>query len=127
MKKDSLTKLTKYLLDFMFYAGILVTVTLPVTVRYVLEWISERGADSPFVYLHWGIGQYYVATVVIYFFLGRRGAWPAFLWAGPRFARSDLWDAVFSKAGFFGAGAFRAGGCFLRTLQPKVPISSPRL
>lgn len=70
MKKDSLTKLTKYLLDFMFYAGILVTVTLPVTVRYVLEWISERGADSPFVYLHWGIGQYYVATVVIYFFLG---------------------------------------------------------
>ena len=70
MKKDNLTKLTKYLLDFMFYAGIVVTLTLPVTARFALEWISERGADGPFVYLHWGIGQYYVATVVIYFFLG---------------------------------------------------------
>ena len=70
MKKDTLTKFTKYLLDFMFYAGILVTLSLPVSVRFVLEWISERGADAPFVYLNWGIGQYYVATVVIYFFLG---------------------------------------------------------
>lgn len=70
MKKDSLTKITKILLDFMFYAGIVVTVTLPVTVRFVLEWIAERGADAPLIHLHWGIGQYYVATVVIYFFLG---------------------------------------------------------
>ncbi len=70
MKKDNLTRLTKYLLDFMFYAGIVVTLTLPLTVRFALEWISARGADAPIVHLHWGIGQYYVATVVIYFFLG---------------------------------------------------------
>lgn len=70
MKKDSLTKFTKVLLDLMFYVGILVTVTLPFTVRFALEWVSKRGADAPIVYLHWGIGQYYVATVVIYFFLG---------------------------------------------------------
>ncbi len=31
--KDRLTLYTKYLLDFMFYAGIVVTVTLPVSIR----------------------------------------------------------------------------------------------
>ena len=70
MKKDNLTKMTKLLLDFMFYAGIVVTVTLPLTVRFAMQWISGRVADAPLVHLHWGIGQYYVATVVIYFFLG---------------------------------------------------------
>ena len=70
MRKDGLTKLTKLLLDVMFYAGILVTVTLPLTVRFAMEWIAQRGADAPLVHLHWGIGEYYVATVVIYFFLG---------------------------------------------------------
>lgn len=32
--KDKLTLYTKYLLDFMFYAGILVTATLPVSIRF---------------------------------------------------------------------------------------------
>lgn len=32
--KDKLTMFTKYLLDFMFYAGILVTLTLPFSIRF---------------------------------------------------------------------------------------------
>lgn len=32
--KDKLTLYTKYLLDFMFYAGILVTVTLPLSIKF---------------------------------------------------------------------------------------------
>lgn len=34
-KKLSLAKGTKYLLDFMFYAGILVTVSLPFSLKYI--------------------------------------------------------------------------------------------
>ena len=32
--KDKLTLFTKYLLDFMFYAGIIVTATLPLSIRF---------------------------------------------------------------------------------------------
>lgn len=32
--KDKLTLFTKYLLDFMFYAGIVVTATLPVSIKF---------------------------------------------------------------------------------------------
>ena len=32
--KDKLTLFTKYLLDFMFYAGIVVTATLPLSIRF---------------------------------------------------------------------------------------------
>lgn len=34
-KKLSLAKGTKYLLDFMFYAGILVTISLPFSLKYI--------------------------------------------------------------------------------------------
>lgn len=34
MKNDKLTRFTKYLLDFMFYSGIVVTATLPFTIRF---------------------------------------------------------------------------------------------
>ena len=34
-KKEILTRCTKYLLDFMFYAGIAVTVTLPWSIRKI--------------------------------------------------------------------------------------------
>ena len=34
-KKLSLAKGTKYLLDFMFYAGILVTISLPLSLKYI--------------------------------------------------------------------------------------------
>ena len=56
-KKWTWVKGTKYLLDFMFYCGILVTATLPFTVR----WIGEQ---LPYLIRH------YEGTVIIYFVLG---------------------------------------------------------
>ena len=57
MKKDTLIKYTKYFLDFMFYSGILVTGTLPFSVKLI-------GSFSEKVHEHYG------ETVVIYFALG---------------------------------------------------------
>ena len=42
-KKLSLAKGTKYLLDFMFYAGILVTISLPLSLKYIGTLLS--GSD----------------------------------------------------------------------------------
>ena len=55
--RKTLTIWTKYLLDFMFYGGILVTATLPWSVR----WIEKQ--------LPYMIGHY-EETVIIYFVLG---------------------------------------------------------
>lgn len=57
MRKETLIKLTKYLLDFMFYAGIVVTASLPITIKML-------GAFSEKLYEH------YVTGVIIYFVLG---------------------------------------------------------
>ena len=57
MKKDTLIKYTKYFLDFMFYSGIVVTATLPLSVKML-------GAFSEKIHAHYG------ETVVIYFALG---------------------------------------------------------
>lgn len=57
MMKERLIKLTKYLLDFMFYAGIVVTASLPITIK-MLGAFSEK--------LH----EHYVTGVIIYFVLG---------------------------------------------------------
>lgn len=57
-KSKYLTQATKYLLDFMFYGGILVTATLPVTVKVIM------GKYSPRLIAH------YEETVIIYFVLG---------------------------------------------------------
>ena len=43
-QKEMLTCLTKYLLDFMFYSGIAVTLTLPVSLKFVGKYL-ERVAD----------------------------------------------------------------------------------
>ena len=56
-KKRNLTMWTKYLLDFMFYSGILVTATLPFTVRQIGK-----------VFPH--MTEHYAETVIIYFVLG---------------------------------------------------------
>lgn len=56
-KKKNLTMWTKYLLDVMFYAGILVTVTLPFSVKKI-------GEQLPLLVEH------YEETVIIYFVLG---------------------------------------------------------
>ena len=55
-KKD-LTIWTKFLLDFMFFAGIAVTVSLPWSVKLV-------GRQLPYMVEH------YEETVIIYFVLG---------------------------------------------------------
>ncbi len=57
MKKENLIRFTKYLLDFMFYGGIVVTASLPISIK-VLGAFSEK--------LH----EYYVEGVIIYFVLG---------------------------------------------------------
>lgn len=57
MKKENLTKWTKYLLDFMFYTGIAVTVTLPLSIKWIGRYY-EQFADS------------YGEIVMIYFVLG---------------------------------------------------------
>lgn len=56
-KKKNLTMWTKYLLDFMFYAGIAVTASLPVGVRKIGELFPH-------------MVEHYEETVIIYFVLG---------------------------------------------------------
>ena len=57
MKKETLIKLTKYFLDFMFYSGIVVTLTLPFTIK-ILGAFIER------------FREHYAEMVIIYFVLG---------------------------------------------------------
>lgn len=57
MKKENLVKITKYLLDFMFYTGIIVTAIMPITVK-MLSPFSEKLQEN------------YIAGVIIYFVLG---------------------------------------------------------
>lgn len=59
MKKENIVRITKYLLDFMFFAGIIVTVALPFLLK--LKWVA--------VYLP-KIEEHYAECVVIYFVLG---------------------------------------------------------
>jgi len=56
-KKKAITVCTKYLLDFMFYAGIAVTVTLPYIIRKIGELLPR-------------LVEHYEETVTIYFALG---------------------------------------------------------
>lgn len=56
-KKKVLTMATKYLLDFMFYAGILVTATLPISVKFIGQVLPQ-------------LIEHYEETVIIYFVLG---------------------------------------------------------
>ncbi|MBQ8518961.1 MAG: DUF2975 domain-containing protein [Agathobacter sp.] len=57
MKKETLIKLTKYLLDFMFFGGIVLTATLPITLKML-------GAFSENFHQHYG------ELVLIYVVLG---------------------------------------------------------
>ncbi len=62
-KKLLLARGVKYLLDFMFYGGILVTASLPFTVKWLLrqEFAKELTGN---------VGDHYEETVIIYFVLG---------------------------------------------------------
>ena len=57
MNKQGLIKGTKYVLDFMFYCGILVTVSLPLSVKWIGRYIPD-------------VGEHYGELVMIYFVLG---------------------------------------------------------
>lgn len=57
MKKETFIKLTKYILDFMFFGGIVVTVTLPLSVKFLEQYIEHMQG-------HYG------EIVIIYFVLG---------------------------------------------------------
>lgn len=59
MKDETVIKITKYLLDFMYFAGMVVTVTL----TWLVRWIAD----------YWGYGAFqtqYKEVVVIYTILG---------------------------------------------------------
>lgn len=56
-RKLSLTKGTKYLLDFMFYSGILVTISLPFSMKYIGQYLED-------------VGQNYISVVVIFAIMG---------------------------------------------------------
>lgn len=57
MNKKTLTKWTKYLLDFMFFCGIFVTATLPFSIKWIGKYLEE-------------VAQHYGEIVMIYFVLG---------------------------------------------------------
>ena len=59
MKKETVAVFTKYLLDLMFFAGIIVTLTLPWSVRLVADFIHFEDFDDR-----------YMEVVSIYFVLG---------------------------------------------------------
>ncbi len=58
MKKESIVRITKLLLDFMFFSGILITVSLPFT----LPWVADLYLEA--------LRAHYAEYVVIYFALG---------------------------------------------------------
>lgn len=60
-KKQSLTRWTKYLLDFMFYGGIVVTASLPFSVKWIIKYLPRIGDH---------LADHYQETVIIYFVLG---------------------------------------------------------
>lgn len=58
MKKEVLTKWTKILLDFMFYFGIAVTATLPVSIKWIgkyVECVAERYGEIVMIYFVLGV------------------------------------------------------------------------
>ena len=57
MNRQNLTKGTKYFLDFMFYCGIIVTATLPLSIKWIGAYVDS-------------IGEHYGELVIIYFVLG---------------------------------------------------------
>uniref|UniRef100_UPI00405742CE DUF2975 domain-containing protein n=1 Tax=Acetatifactor sp. TaxID=1872090 RepID=UPI00405742CE len=60
-QKQSLTKWTKYLLDFMFYCGMLVTASLPFSLKFI---------EKHFPHIGYHYTDHYEEAVIIYFVLG---------------------------------------------------------
>ena len=63
MKKETLIKLTKYFLDFMFFGGIAVTATLPFSIKFLEDYIERfKGHYGELVIIYFVLG---IAAVVI--------------------------------------------------------------
>lgn len=63
MKKETLIKLTKYFLDFMFFGGIAVTATLPFSIKFLEDYIERfQGHYGELVIIYFVLG---IAAVVI--------------------------------------------------------------
>lgn len=62
MKKETVIIVTKYLLDFMYFAGIPVTISLPWSVRWIMKHLEFQKYED--------FEAYYTEVVVIYFILG---------------------------------------------------------
>ncbi len=56
-KKETLIRLTKYFLDFMFFGGIVVTATLPFSLKFIGRYLER-------------VAQNYGEALIIYFVLG---------------------------------------------------------
>ena len=59
MKNETVIKFTKYLLDFMYFSGMVVTVSLPWTVRFIADFFQYEGFMNN-----------YHEVVILYFVLG---------------------------------------------------------
>lgn len=57
MKRESIILITKYLLDFMFFTGIAVTLTLPFTAKWLINYLPD-------------LEKRYTEYVILYFALG---------------------------------------------------------
>lgn len=57
MKKETLIKLTKYFLDFMFFGGIALTASLPISLRILGKYLAR-------------VEEHYGEVLLIYFVLG---------------------------------------------------------
>lgn len=60
-RKQTLTKWTKYLLDLMFYCGMVITATLPFSIKFIIKYLPWIGDH---------LAEHYEETVIIYFVLG---------------------------------------------------------
>lgn len=61
LKKENIIRITKYLLDFMFFGAIVVTLSLPIS----MKWIGKVLSDAR---------EHYAEYVLIYFILGMLAA-----------------------------------------------------
>lgn len=57
MKKETVVKVTNWLVNFMYFGGILVTMTLPFTLKWLGQYLVQ-------------FQEHYGETVIIYFILG---------------------------------------------------------
>ena len=81
--KDKLTLATKLLLDFMFYTGILVTLTLPISIKFYGRYNSYFANNYvPLILLFFFSGTFAIltTTVLSWKMSQASGAWALIAW-----------------------------------------------